>query len=285
MKLDRLKIALVLLFTTGAYGADDFCFECHTVMEGTSVVFKDDVHYRNSLSCAACHGGDPKINDMNLSKLPETGFKLRVTREGTPAFCGHCHSDAAFMGKYVAQPRVDQLALYTNSVHGRQLAAGQSKSAQCVDCHGVHNIRAASDPLSPVSPRQVSSTCAKCHASEAQDFRASPHARRFTSARRPGCVACHASHAIQPAGIAMVTGKESGCARCHDAASEAGRAAAEIADFLAGLEAAGPESKPALDRARRAVHTASLAAVKRAAESTPPTSAPAGRNPSTRPGE
>jgi predicted CXXCH cytochrome family protein len=170
---------------------------------------------------------------------------------------------------------VDQLALYANSVHGKQLAAGQSKSAQCVDCHGVHDIRAVSDPLSPVNPRQVTKTCAKCHASEAEQFRASPHARRFASARRPGCVACHASHAIEPAGIAMLTGKENVCARCHDAASAAGRAAAQIADLLASLEAAGPESRPALDRARRAVHTANFAAVKRAAEATPPSSRPA----------
>ena len=153
MKLRLLTIALIPLLASAAQAAKDSCFDCHSVMEGTSVVFKDDVHYHNTISCADCHGGDPKEDDQNVSMNADRGFKIRVTRQETPDYCGRCHSDAKFMGKFNPQQRVDQLALYRTGVHGRQLAAGQTKAAECVDCHSVHNIRAVSDPLSTVNPQ------------------------------------------------------------------------------------------------------------------------------------
>jgi len=266
MRLRRLTIAMIPLLASGAYAAKDSCFECHSVMEGMSVIFKDDVHYHNTISCADCHGGDPKEDDQNVSMSAERGFKVRVTRQGTPDYCGRCHSDAGFMRKYKPQQRVDQLALYRTSVHGKRLAAGHTGGAGCVDCHSVHNIRAVSDPLSPAHPRHVTETCAKCHRATADLFRKSPHGPVFTSQQMAGCTACHASHAAAPASRAMLTGKNAVCTRCHDAGSAGGKAAAEIARLVASLETAGPGSNPALARARLAVHTFDVAAVRRAAE-------------------
>jgi predicted CXXCH cytochrome family protein len=266
-----LTIALVPLIASGAGAAKDSCFDCHGVMEGTSAVFKDDVHYTNAISCVDCHGGDPKEDTANASMSPDRGFKIRVTRQGTPEFCGRCHSDAAYMGLHNPKERTDQLALYKTSIHAQQLAAGR-RAAECVDCHSIHNIRAVSDPLSPASPQRVTDTCAKCHSAAADLFKKSPHAR-FTTERRPGCVTCHASHDTQAAGTAQLTGATSICARCHNANSGGGRAAAEIAQVLAGLEAAGPGSKDALERARLAVHTFNAAAVRKAAEPVAPSPA------------
>jgi predicted CXXCH cytochrome family protein len=267
MQLRSLTIAVILLLTGGAYAAEDYCFGCHSVMEGMSLVFKDDVHYHKGLSCSDCHGGDPKINDMNLSKTPETGFRRRATRETTPAYCGRCHSDPNFVVKYNSKLRVDQLALYTKSVHGTQLAAGHTEAAECVDCHSVHNIRAVSDPCSPANPKQVTETCAKCHVATADAFRESPHGHEFTYDRRPGCATCHASHATEPATTAMLTGKDAVCVRCHRAGSDGAKAATEIGQLLTRLETADPNAKEALARARVAVHTFDAAAVKRAADS------------------
>ena len=267
MRLCSLTTALILLSTDGTHAAEDYCFGCHTVMEGTSLVFKDDVHYHKGLSCADCHGGDPKINDMNLSKTPETGFRRRATRETVPAYCGRCHSDPNFMAQVNPKLRVDQLALYNKSVHGRQLAAGRTEASECVDCHGVHNIRAVSDPCSPVSPAQVTETCAKCHVATAEAFRESPHGHEFTYDRRPGCVTCHASHATESATTAMLTGKDAVCVRCHKAGSDGAKTAAGIAQVLTRLETADPNAKEALARLRVAVHTFDMDAVQRAADS------------------
>ena len=250
--------------------AKDSCFQCHSVIEGTSVTFKDDVHYHHTISCADCHGGDSKEDDQNLSMSAERGFRIRVKRQATPDYCGRCHENASYMRKFDPQLRVDQLALYKTSVHAKQLATGHTRSAECVDCHGVHNIRAVSDPLSVAHPRHVTETCAKCHAATADLFRKSPHGPFFTSKEMPGCTACHASHATKPAGQAMLTGKHAVCTECHDAGSAGEKAAAEIARLLKGLEKTGRKSKEALARARLATHTFDVAAIRRAAEDATP---------------
>jgi predicted CXXCH cytochrome family protein len=251
MRPGTLTIALITLLAGGAYAAKDSCFECHTVIEGMSVTFKDDVHYHNAISCADCHGGDANEDDQNVSMNASRGFKVRVTRQATPEYCGRCHSDAAFMHKHNPRQRVDQLALYRTSVHGQRLAAGDVRSAECVDCHSVHNIRAASDQLSTTNPLHVVDTCAKCHGAVADLFRKSPHGPVFTSQQMAGCTACHASHATKPAGANMLTGKQAVCASCHEAGSAGGKAAAEMARLVARLEAAAQRANQVLARARQ----------------------------------
>ena len=68
------------------------------------------------------------------------------------------------MHSFKPQQRVDQLAQYHTSVHGKRLAAGDAAVANCVDCHSVHDIREVSDALSPVHPLRLPETCARCHA-------------------------------------------------------------------------------------------------------------------------
>ena len=265
--LRNLMIVLIMLLTTGAYAADDFCFGCHSVQEGMSLTLKNDIHYAKGLSCTDCHGGDRTINDMNRSKVPATGFRPRPTRQAMPDYCGRCHSDLIYMAKFDPKVPVSALVLYARGVHGKALAAGQTKSAECVDCHGVHNTRAVNDPLSPASPTKVSDTCAKCHKAVGDAFRDSAHGHGFNDERNPGCVTCHNNHDTAPATAVLLTGKDVGCTRCHKADSEDAKAGAEIAQVLATLEAAGPGAKDALARARVAVHTLDPEAVKRAAES------------------
>jgi predicted CXXCH cytochrome family protein len=241
-------------------------------MEGTSEVFKADVHYHSHLSCVDCHGGDPQEENESLSMGLERGFKVRVKRTEVPEYCGRCHSDAAFMHKRNPKERVDQVALYRTSVHAARLAAGSPHAPECVDCHGVHNIRAVSDPQSPANPAHVVEMCAKCHAAAAAAFKASPHFKLFNTEGMSGCTACHDGHATQTAGAAMLTGSKAVCSKCHAAGSAQAGTAAEMAQLISGLESAarkagGSEATRAavnenLAKARAAVHGASVAAVK-----------------------
>ena len=262
MPIRYFAIFLILVFATSASAADDFCFDCHGIQEGTSVPFKNDIHYKNTLSCADCHGGNAKVNDMDKSKLPEAGFRVRVKHQDVPLFCAGCHGNAKFMEKFNAKAIVNQYALYSRSVHGQKLAAGNTDSAQCIDCHGVHDTRAVADPESPANPKNIVETCAKCHPETAKVFKGTPHDGKGSTT----CLACHGSHGIQPASTALLTGPDSACGKCHKPATDPGKAAAEIADILKGLENGGPGSKDALARARRAAHTVNVAAVKRAME-------------------
>jgi predicted CXXCH cytochrome family protein len=255
----------VIAFAAVTCAAEDTCFDCHGVQEGTSLRFKDDIHRKKTLSCDDCHGGDPTVKDMNASKQPQTGFRPRPSRQSMPDFCGRCHSDAKYMARFDPKESVSSLALYARGVHGMALAKGNKKSAQCVDCHSVHDIQAVADPDSPVSPKNIGDTCAKCHPADAAAFKESTHGRLFTTDKMPGCVTCHAGHDTQPASTALLVGDAALCLRCHKPDSDQVKAGQDMAQVLTSLEAAGPTSKEALARARAAVHTFDPEAVERAA--------------------
>ena len=95
----------------------------------------------------------------------EPGARLRgrAGPAGDGRVCGTCHSDVDQMRAY--QIPTDQYAKYKTSVHGQQLLHGQRHQvAICTDCHGVHDVKKASDPTSKVYPLNVPALCASCHA-------------------------------------------------------------------------------------------------------------------------
>jgi len=248
-----LSVLLLLLAALVAWAAKDSCFECHMVQKGPSPIFKDDVHYKQGLSCVDCHGGDPNQERANDAMSDARGMKPRVMREDAPEFCGSCHGNAALMGKYKPGQRVDQLALYRQSVHGEQLAKGNAKAAECVDCHGVHNTRAVDDPQSAASPARLAATCGKCHGEIAAMFAESPHAKVFTTSGMAACSACHSSHGTERTSVAMLTGASPVCARCHPADSAGGKVAAAMAKSINSL---APEAQR--KSAREAAHALKL---------------------------
>jgi predicted CXXCH cytochrome family protein len=249
IRMHSLPVLLILLTASGAWAAKDSCFECHSVQEGMSIVFKDDIHYKYGISCADCHGGDRQEDNGNLSMSAGRGFKVRVTREDAPEYCGRCHSDAAFIGKHKPGQRADQVALYRKSVHGVELAKGNKKTANCIDCHGIHNIRAVADPESPVHPSHLAGKCGDCHGEIAKMFQQSPHAKVFTTRGMAGCSVCHSSHGTERTGVATLTGAKPVCARCHSASSAGGKAAAIMTKKIAGLAPAAQRAS-----ARQAAH-------------------------------
>ncbi len=52
---------------------------------------------------------------------------------------------------------------YMKSVHGREALAGNPDSPLCVDCHGIHDIRPASEPRSHVHPANLRRTCGQAN--------------------------------------------------------------------------------------------------------------------------
>jgi hypothetical protein len=265
MRLRTGAVIIVLLAAGGAQAAKDSCFDCHSVMEGMSIPFENDIHYKNGLSCAACHGGDPTSDDQNISMSAERGFKVRVTRDAVGEYCARCHSDAALIHKYSPQQPVDQLALYGTGVHATKPAGSDS----------------------------VGATCGKCHQDSAGAFGKSTHAAIFTTKEMPSCATCHASHATQRAGTEMLAGGHAVCARCHEPDTKGGKTAAAMERAFdqvmmamfdlppgrgaTGAAAAGEPSARQIGqmmaafnlrikKARSTVHSLDAAAVKAAAE-------------------
>jgi hypothetical protein len=204
------------------------CIDCHGSLEAnlkiTGEQYAQDIHAQKGLTCAGCHGGDPtSLEAMDKKK----GFKGHIDRKQVPELCAKCHADGAYMRQFNPSLRTDQLAQYKTSVHGKRLAAGDSNVAVCIDCHGVHGIRAVKDTRSRVHPLNVAETCSRCHADgkymqsypikhdQFAGYSASVHhdalaVRGDLSA--PTCTTCHGNHGAAPPGVADVTHV---CSTCH----------------------------------------------------------------------
>lgn len=240
--LARLRITLYLtavLLLPSLYGAaqaapESTCLDCHSAMDKplqvTAEQYATDVHATKGLTCAACHGGDPTSPDNAMDK--KKGFKGHIDRKAIPALCSSCHSNADYIRKFNPSLRTDQLSHYTTSVHGKLLAKGDTKVAVCTDCHGVHGLRAPSDPLSQVHPLNVAKTCATCHASreymksyglptnQYEQYSKSVHQEAMVvrgDLSAPTCTTCHGNHGAAPPSVNSV---QNVCSTCHVMQSE-----------------------------------------------------------------
>jgi len=212
--------------------APDKCAACHLDTGDERLAqpakdFREDIHAAKGFGCVACHGGDSKAEGMEAMD-PKKGYIGKPKIRQIPALCGRCHADAQFMKQYNPSLRVDQLAEYATSVHGRRLAGvGDSKVATCISCHSAHSIRPPSDPKSSVHALKVADTCGRCHADpkymasykiptdQLQKYRTSVHWRAMLEKgdlSAPTCNDCHGNHGAAPPGVSWVGNV---CGQCH----------------------------------------------------------------------
>src|SRR4029077_2589136 len=165
-------------------------------------------------TCVSCHGSPHEL-------LPASDPKSRVHHENIPATCGTCHGQKYVMeaSGHSAQP----FASYEQSVHGKAIAAGSEKAAVCTDCHGSHEILAASDSKSSIFKFNVPGTCATCHQSVQQEFMQSIHGQAIArgNGQAPVCTDCHGIHSIKAhldpnSSVAAQNLAQVTCARCHE---------------------------------------------------------------------
>jgi hypothetical protein len=231
--LPRALLLLSVLLVCGGLAraqTASTCLDCHGALDPplqvTAEQFAQDIHSQKGLTCASCHGGDPTKADLDaMSK--KAGFRGKIQRSQIPALCGGCHSDGAFIRKYNPSLRTDQFSQYKTSVHGKLFAKGDTKVAVCIDCHGVHGLRPASDNRSKVNPLNIAQTCSRCHADASYmkgygiptdqflQYNTSVHhdalvVRGDLSA--PTCTTCHGNHGAAPPGVDSV---QNVCSKCH----------------------------------------------------------------------
>jgi predicted CXXCH cytochrome family protein len=157
----------------------------------------------------------------------KAGFKGKIDRKQVPQLCASCHSNPTYMKQYDPGLRTDQLDQYHTSMHGKRLAAGDTKVAVCVDCHSVHDIRPPSDPRSTVNPVNIATTCSRCHSDAAYmkpygiptdqfaNYKTSVHYQAMMVSgdlSAPTCTTCHGNHGAVPPGVDKV---QNVCANCH----------------------------------------------------------------------
>jgi hypothetical protein len=208
------------------------CVDCHLALDDARVtppakLFSDDVHARAGFTCAFCHGGDASAQDQDVAHDKKKGFIGKPSPRDIPALCGKCHSDAATMKQFNPSLRVDQLSEYKTSGHGKKLAEGDTRVAQCASCHGAHGVQQVKDSRSPVSPRRVAETCNTCHGDKAlmasYKLPADAYAKWKKSVHyqvriekgdlsAPTCNSCHGNHGAAPPEVGSVANV---CGTCH----------------------------------------------------------------------
>ena len=230
----RLALGLSLVGTAAARGQEPGgnCVTCHEVLGDERLsapvqLFSDDVHAGKGFGCVACHGGDesaPGLQGMD----PAKGFVGRPEGQALLDICGRCHADAGFMRQFNPSLRVDQVAEYMTSVHGRRLVeSGDTLVATCSSCHPAHQVRPPADPQSSVHPLNVAGTCASCHADaehmspyaiptdQREQYELSVHWRMMSEESdlsAPTCNDCHGNHGAAPPGLSWVGNV---CGQCH----------------------------------------------------------------------
>jgi len=217
--IPRIAAALVLACAPRADAQADSCIACHGKEASAELA---SVHAREQPGCASCHGGDPSQSDKDKS---HAGQVAKIPRTAIPALCAKCHSDVRLMNPYGIP--TDQFAQYQTSRHGEKLAGGDTDVATCADCHGAHGIRKVKDPESPVFPKNVPATCARCHAepdlmskhglksTQAKEYGDSVHAKLLLEKgdlSAPTCVTCHGNHGATPPGVRDIIHV---CGKCH----------------------------------------------------------------------
>jgi len=110
--------------------------------------------------CTDCH------NEHNIQSPQELTSRVYATK--VAGVCTRCHDDERLARQYGFL--TSRLKTYSNSYHGTASKFGETRVANCASCHGFHDIRASSDPQSPINPANLSKTCGKCHAGAGTNF-------------------------------------------------------------------------------------------------------------------
>jgi hypothetical protein len=224
------------------------CVDCHLALDDARItppakLFADDIHARSGFTCAFCHGGDATAEDQEKAHDKKKGFIGKPSPKDIPGICARCHSDAALMKQFNPSLRVDQLSEYRTSGHGKALAKGDTRVAQCASCHGAHGIQPVKDSRSPVSTRRVAETCNTCHGDAAlmanYKIPADVYAKWKKSVHyqarvekgdlsAPTCNSCHGNHGAAPPEVGSVANV---CGTCHTVFAEKFKASPHSAAF------------------------------------------------------
>jgi hypothetical protein len=232
-----LVITSTLMFSGVAVGeTGNSCIDCHTSLADKQLRepatgLEEDVHAVRGLFCHDCHGGNPNRgffeNDPKLAHSARDDYRGVPQPTEIPEFCARCHGDVEYMKRYNPKLRVDQLLEYRSSRHGKLIAEGDQKVAQCVSCHGVHGILPVTDSRSPVHRNNIPGTCGNCHADpgymreyriptdQLAEYTGSVHGKLLLEegeSAAPACNDCHGNHGATPPGLNSIA---NACGECH----------------------------------------------------------------------
>lgn len=135
------------------------CGRCHVLILNE---YRESIHGKEALKgnidaplCVDCHGEHKLMSPQDERSSASRGHVSDT--------CSSCHARPEVMRKYGVPE--DRIQTFIESMHGIASGFGSKATANCSDCHGVHDIRPAADPRSRVNPAHLAATCgqANCH--------------------------------------------------------------------------------------------------------------------------
>ncbi len=115
----------------------------------------------DSPTCTTCHG----IHGIKTKIDPESPVNEKRIALTT---CPQCHAAERISKEF----KITNAAVksYYESFHGLSYRGGDTYSANCASCHGVHDIRPSSDPNSMTHKDNLQKTCGNCHPGASKNF-------------------------------------------------------------------------------------------------------------------
>lgn len=189
--------------------SNDLCLKCHetpaTFAELSSgeilnlfvdgQVYNASVHGAQGTACVQCH--------TDISGYPHPEIDAETQREfivQQNQSCGDCHADDFHSTQ--------------DSVHQVARDAGNLNAAVCSDCHGAHDVTAATIPWS-----DIPQLCGECHSQIFELYKTSVHGGDLLEEGNPDtptCTDCHGVHKIGgPSQEGFHLYSPLICANCH----------------------------------------------------------------------
>jgi len=233
-----LILTIIISLQLFAQKKEDQCLNCHLITGGDknnpAAVYKQDVHFTMGITCAGCHGGDASTDDMDAAMNKQKGYKGVPSRTERYQVCIKCHNPQA-MEKYGSKIKTNQYDDLKNSVHFKNTFDNKGPIADCITCHGIHNIARVKSPASKVYPTKIVALCASCHSNadfmknynpglsvdQEAKYKTSIHGIRNLQGdiNTAECVSCHGSHNIKnikdPSSLVYPTNIPGLCSGCH----------------------------------------------------------------------
>ncbi len=163
-------------------------------------------------NCLGCHR-----NSIAKVHTNEDSASVKISQE---KLCLSCHLDTPEVRDRTA-PSAGFITMYEKSIHGSELISGNPNAANCVDCHGSHQVM-KSTSNSPTSKKNIPVTCGKCHNDISEEYFESVHGLALKEGVKetPICTDCHGEHLIlkhdDPASpVAFQNLSNEVCSPCH----------------------------------------------------------------------
>ena len=182
--------------------------------------------------CLACHSDASMVNGKDVH-----GDAFKASIHGSMFSCVDCHTDvkalphdAGLKKPTCVTCHAEEQAKYSDGVHGKALAAGNVKAANCESCHGnIHEILPASDPKSRSAKVNIPKMCGQCHSQPipglagrpALAYQESIHGKLSASGNDKAavCSDCHGAHDVRapndPTSPVFRANVPKTCSKCH----------------------------------------------------------------------